>query len=313
MIQWYILNNCELVEPFFEKHKMELELQSTLFVEERHKKKFPLWFKKFVTSLRNQGLQEVSDGLFSLACGPDRRVRKYTGCIVNGVRFHTKERDFHLRSQNSGVMVEGMHEEKEIDFYGVLTDIIQLDYIKGCEVVMFKCNWYDVDGRKRRIHKEGNLVSINVNKCWYENDPFILAIQAKQVFYLDDIKLGKNWKVVQKFHHRHLYDIPEIEQIEVSEMFDMDDNIDQENEFEENDRTIHVDDFGRQSLHRDDVAPDVIDFDDASMENFGQQSQRGLIDIDEEELGCNDDDDVDDVDNVDDEDDDDSDVDPMFH
>ncbi|KAH7674027.1 hypothetical protein IHE45_08G044400 [Dioscorea alata] len=250
MIQWYILNNCELVEPFFD-----------------------------LSCKRNQGLQEVSDGLFSLACGPDRHVGKYIGCIVNGVRFHTKERDFHLRSQNSGVMVKGMHEEEENDFYGVLTNIIQLDYIKGCEVVMFKCNCFGLD-----------------------------AIQAKQVFYLDDIKLGKNWKVVQKFHHRHLYDIPEIEQIEGSEMFDMDDNIDQDNEFEENDQTIHVDDFGGQPLHRDDVAPDVIDFDDASMEKFGQQSQRGLTDIDEEELGCNDDD----VDDDDDDDDDDSDVDPMF-
>jgi hypothetical protein len=27
----------------------------------------------------------VDDDLFSLACGPDFRVRKYSSCIVNGV------------------------------------------------------------------------------------------------------------------------------------------------------------------------------------------------------------------------------------
>ncbi|KAK8985011.1 hypothetical protein V6N11_082631 [Hibiscus sabdariffa] len=42
---------------------------------------------------------------------------KVHGCIVNGVRFHTKARDEHLTSQNSGVTVEGNHEEDQINFY----------------------------------------------------------------------------------------------------------------------------------------------------------------------------------------------------
>ena len=43
----------------------------------------------------------------------------------------------------------------------------------------------------------------------YKNDPFILATQAQQVFYLDDYKNGHNWKVVQKVNHRHMWDVPE--------------------------------------------------------------------------------------------------------
>ena len=43
----------------------------------------------------------------------------------------------------------------------------------------------------------------------YDNDPFILAIQSQQVFYLDDYKYGPNWKVVQKVNHRHMWDVPE--------------------------------------------------------------------------------------------------------
>ena len=33
---------------------------------------------------------KATDELYSLACGPDNRVHTYMGCIVNGVRFHTK-------------------------------------------------------------------------------------------------------------------------------------------------------------------------------------------------------------------------------
>ncbi|XP_039138806.1 uncharacterized protein LOC120276140 [Dioscorea cayenensis subsp. rotundata] len=258
MIQWYILNNCDEVEPYLLKYKMELDQQSSFSYEEIQKERFPIWFKTQITSLRNQGLEEVSDELFALAYGPDARVRKYTGCIVNGVRFHTKEHEFHLRSQNSGVVVEGNHEANEIDFYGVLTDIIQLDYIKDCKVVIFRCQWFDLGG-KRRIHKDGHLTSIMVNRFWYENDPFILAIQAKQVFYVDDIKLGRDWKVVQKFHHRHLFDVPEMQDNENSEIFDVDANIDQDTEIYGSERIFQIEDNGERPLNRQDIAAEVID------------------------------------------------------
>ena len=243
--------------------------------------------------MQNQGSQEVTDEIFSLACGLDRRVMRYTSCIVNGVRYHTKERDFHLRSQNSGVMVEENHEEEDIDFYGVLIDIIQLDYIKECQVVLFRCEWFDLDNKKRRIRKDGHLVSINVNKCWYDNDPFILAIQAKQVFYLDDIRLGRDWRVVQKFHHRHLYDVPEAQHVENGEMFDLDNNIDQEIELFYNDNTMPIEEFEEGPLNKDDIALDVIDSDlveksseDACMDDLDEESQQGLEDCIKEDCDC---------------------------
>ena len=195
---------------------------------------------------------------------------------MNGVKYHTKERDFNLRSQNSGVMVEGNHEEEDIDFYGVLIDIIQLDYIKECQVVLFRCEWFDLDNKKRRIRKDGHLVSINVNKCWYDNDLFILAIQEKQVFYLNDIRLGKDWRVVQKFHHRHLYDIPDAQHVENGEMFDLDNNIDQEIELFDNDNTMPIEEFEERLLNRE----------DACMDDLDEESQQGLEDCIEEDFDC---------------------------
>ena len=36
---------------------------------------------------------------------------------------------------------------------------------------------------------------------------FILASQASQVFYLDDPKLRNQWRVVQKYSPRNIYDV----------------------------------------------------------------------------------------------------------
>jgi hypothetical protein len=46
-----------------------------------------------IMRLRETHPEEVDEDIFSLACGPDFRVKKYTSCIVNGVRFNTVDRD----------------------------------------------------------------------------------------------------------------------------------------------------------------------------------------------------------------------------
>ncbi|KAM6545671.1 hypothetical protein CsatB_026407 [Cannabis sativa] len=58
------------------------------------------------------------------------------------------------------------------------------------------------------------MTSINISSYWFEDDPFLLANQVNLVFYLDDIKKGENWKVVQKVNHRHIWEIlsePEVD------------------------------------------------------------------------------------------------------
>ena len=48
---------------------------------------------------------------------------------------------------------------------------------------------------------------------WYKNDPYVFADQAKKIFYLQDTsQLGKDWRVVQKFEHRNIYDVAETDE-----------------------------------------------------------------------------------------------------
>ena len=141
--------------------------------------------------------KEVDEDLFALACDPDRRVRKFSSCIVNGIRFSTVDHDSNKRTQNSGVMTEGEHDRKVIDFYGTLKEIIQLDYnLKDRSVVLFKCDWFKLDGKKTELKNDGFFESINVGSMWYKDDSLILATQARNVFYLPDTKYGTNWQVV---------------------------------------------------------------------------------------------------------------------
>jgi len=63
------------------------------------------------------------------------------------------------------------------------------------------------------LRDDKHFKSINVQSFWYKTDPFILADQAKKIFYLQDTTPQcKDWRVVQKFEHRNIYDVAETEE-----------------------------------------------------------------------------------------------------
>ena len=98
-------------------------------------------------SLRAQGSLEAIDDLYSLVEGPDDRYTRWTSCIVNGIRFHCKERDDNLKTQNSGVSVFGNHNGEDIDFYGVLEEVLELSYILDRKLILFRCRWFNTNKR----------------------------------------------------------------------------------------------------------------------------------------------------------------------
>ncbi|KAL3638401.1 hypothetical protein CASFOL_017772 [Castilleja foliolosa] len=257
-LTWFVFQNCEEVEPFLKKHKEELVLEGCMNLEQEHKEKFPAWFKEHIISLYNADQSGLNESLYSLACAPSRCIKKFSGCIVNGVRFLTKDRDSRRKTQNSGVVVDVNHGDNTIAFYGVLDDIIQLDYVRDKRVILFKCDWFDL-GRKKltRIKKEGNIVSVRVDGKWYEEDSYILADQARQVFYINDPKLGHDWRVVIPVSHRHVYDVSEMSNEEID-----DDVLFVENGvYQENDTNdvleVNLDEI--ESLRRNDLDPEDID------------------------------------------------------
>ncbi|WMV20265.1 hypothetical protein MTR67_013650 [Solanum verrucosum] len=258
MAQWYVLNNCEEAKPFLQEHKNELLNQDVVNIEEKHREHFSLWFKGKIMHLSNKENSMSIKKLYPLAMGPNIRGRRYPGCIVNGVRYHIQSRDELRKSQNSGTVVEGYHENEVIDFYGIIVDINELEYIEGNRVVLFKCKWFDLR-KKTGMQKDKNFTSINVNRFWYEHDSFVLATQAKQVFYICDPKLGKNWRIVQKFQDRHIYDVLEMQNSKVeSDELHTTDEVYQDVSMESNMIDVSIEDMPIQ-FHRDDVDSITLD------------------------------------------------------
>ena len=77
-----------------------------------------------------------------------------------------------------------------------LPDIIELHYIGGNKITLFKRKWWDVANKKEgiHVHDEHKITFVNTLWTWYSEQPYILASQAAQVFYIRDMQLGNEWK-----------------------------------------------------------------------------------------------------------------------
>ncbi|KAI9126182.1 hypothetical protein K1719_002603 [Acacia pycnantha] len=198
----YVLQNCEEVWPFIEEHMSELEAQGS----QSQCKGFPDWFRSRVGVLSKQG--HVSPDLRSLSIGPLKVVNRYFMFIGNGFRFHTKDRAIGKKTQNNGVMVKGDDINANKEYYGVLDHIYELSYIGNRKIYLFKCHWWDVAHYDKgyKVYKYG-FTSINTQCSLQTNEPFILASQAEQIFYVDDL-VQPSWLVVVKTNPRNLFNMP---------------------------------------------------------------------------------------------------------
>ncbi|XP_049359540.1 uncharacterized protein LOC125824236 [Solanum verrucosum] len=286
----YILQNCEEVSPFIEEYMREIEIQGSTRPHGILNNDFIDWFRARIFVLASQG--RATDELISLAVGPEPLVHRYSIFMVNGFRFHTKE--LVRKTQNSGVLVRGDDSDSNKEYYGVLEDIYELCYVGNRKVHLFKCHWWDVArlGRGYKIDKYG-FTSVNTHCALNTNEPFVLASQCEQVFYLKDM-VDKDWLVVVKTNPRDLFNMTEVEETVMNEeayqQEEVECNILCPNDHEPD---IHV------SLYRDDVEPQtVLHTNDQENEedNFINDNQTDVSGSEETEEELLDDDDGEDSD-----------------
>ena len=85
--------------------------------------------------------KKLSDKVIWLAQYPDNEVKQFKRYVINGVKFRTKDSEATRKTQNSGVCIVT---EGDATYYGVLIDIIKLNYFDKYRYVLFKCQWVDV-------------------------------------------------------------------------------------------------------------------------------------------------------------------------
>jgi len=99
-------------------------------------------------------------------------------------------------------------------YYGVIKDILELNYHHQGKIVLFKCDWIDNRVRDKwvKIDKFG-VTMVNFKHLFNTGDkeldePFIFASQATQVYYVQD-PIDADWFAVLKSKQRDMYDMEE--------------------------------------------------------------------------------------------------------
>lgn len=166
----------------------------------------------------NEGDVNIDPDICALAEGPNNEAKRYKRYAMNGCRFHVKSVDTGSTYQNSGIFVQAgsncyatandrQPRDDMLDYYGVLTDIIELDYHNGRKVLLFEGNWIDSRTYSRGLKKdEFGFILVNFNYLLPPSDTFIFATQAQQVFYVKD-PIEPDWEVVVKAKPRDFFDM----------------------------------------------------------------------------------------------------------
>ncbi|KAK9740492.1 hypothetical protein RND81_03G039500 [Saponaria officinalis] len=207
MAHTYVLLNEDEVQPYVDKHMSFLKTRhrkanpKSIAIE--HSKSFRTWFKDQVT----KELQNASHTIFnrhkSLSYGPDLLASFYSAYVINGCTFYTKDQDDKSTTKNSGVSLEAeaMHFSSAKDncpiyskmrYYGVIEEIFELHYM-DFTLPVFGCKW--VENNNNVVCDSLGHISMNLNRLGHKYDPYILASQAKRVFYMTD-PLDKRRSVV---------------------------------------------------------------------------------------------------------------------
>jgi len=136
-----------------------------------------------------------------LAGGPLFTITSYQGYDINGYTFYTIEQDKKSTYQNCGVRIDAFDNNMQKSaYYGQVEEIWELTYL-DFKVPVFRCRW--VQGAKGVITDKYGFTTVDLEQVGYKEEPFVLADQVSQVFYVTDTRNrkrhvvlpGKRWVV----------------------------------------------------------------------------------------------------------------------
>ncbi|KAK1644553.1 hypothetical protein QYE76_062358 [Lolium multiflorum] len=197
--QKYVLFNYKHISSYTEKHMKALaagkKRKSKRQVEAEHHRTFHTWFIDHVQSLLLKGTKLPED-IVLLANKPYMMVKKYNSYSINGCVFHTKDFAAGKSTQCDGVSNSSMTSsyssskdknplKGQVEYYGRIVEIVELNYSNQGSVVLFKCEWSKPAGVKN-IANFG-ITQVNLKQLEFGSEPFIFASQAKQIYYVKDV------------------------------------------------------------------------------------------------------------------------------
>ena len=178
-----VLQNSSKVAPYIDEHmniiRSENPQKNFAWITRQHIKTFDGWFRRKLL-----GNNTVDQELQWLARGPSITVQQYQGYEINGYTLYTRAQNKKNTNQNSGVRmcIVNSNGEKN-NYYGVIEEIWELEY--GPIVVpLFRCEWVAGGGVTKDRY---GMTIVDFKKIGYKDEPFILAKDVTQVFYVKDM------------------------------------------------------------------------------------------------------------------------------
>ncbi|XP_074328426.1 uncharacterized protein LOC141666335 [Apium graveolens] len=215
-----VLRNNSEVEPYVMLHKKYLEeiyrgkKKSVQWLLGEHNRQFTDWFEQKVSTEMRENAEAVSETIRWFAGKPSFSVLTYESYAVEGVRYHTKDRDNARVVQNSGVSLvartvqvssaKDMNPiESDLKFYGVIREIWELDY-HAFKAPLFLCTW--AASNKGVKSDDLGFTLVNFNRPGHKKDKYVSVDQVNQVFYIED-PVDANWSVVLSATTRDYHDV----------------------------------------------------------------------------------------------------------
>nr|ABA97394.2 transposon protein, putative, CACTA, En/Spm sub-class [Oryza sativa Japonica Group] len=141
---------------------------------------------EFIEDLRPIGVPESRHEGRLRGKGTLGRKAIMTGYEINGYTFYTRAQDMKSTNQNNVVRIDAMgHNGTTGTYYGAIEDIWELDY-GSLKVPLFRCQWVRLTGGAEMIDDSG-MTTVDLNKVGYSDEPFVLANDVMQVFYVKDL------------------------------------------------------------------------------------------------------------------------------
>ncbi|KAG8495482.1 hypothetical protein CXB51_013114 [Gossypium anomalum] len=101
--------------------------------------------------------------------------------------------------------------EGNVEYYGLLTDIIVLDYYGKWKVVLFRCDWADANTARGIKNDQFGFTMVNFSRLIHTgehliDEPYVFSSQVKQVFYSKD-PIDEGWYVVLRNTLKDVFDM----------------------------------------------------------------------------------------------------------
>lgn len=139
-------------------------------------------------------LEQFPMWLRELVNGQIIRVIYWPLYFTRGFAFQTREHGSNKSTTNYGKCVKGYASDltEDPDYYGILDEIIQLEYpeLIRLKVILFRCSWFDTTIGKEMRKNIIRVTDVNTAQKYKKYEPFILTSQADQVCFVPYHKIS---------------------------------------------------------------------------------------------------------------------------